>query len=240
MIPEKDFFDKSKQDPQDPSWIQTLHHLPGNQQVVLMDDLMHRRFAFQVSINEFDHDLYVISFNDISETMKEHLDWKYRASHDPLTDAFNRNFFEHNHERIVQECYHKRKLPGFLLFDIDHFKKVNDTYGHNQGDQVLSELAELVKSSIRDTDYLIRWGGEEFILIFPTDNHESVEKFAHNLRSRIEEKLFTNIGKVTCSFGGTILFEEEALESVVERADQAMYFVKCLLKEHGRNGVKVM
>lgn len=145
FIPQEDFFDASQTDINDTSWVQSIRKRPGHQQIVLMDDANGNSFAFQVSVNEFDLDLYVISFNDISETMKEHFDWKYRASHDPLTKAFNRNFFERNLERILNEIFKNSKVPGLLFFDLDHFKKINDTYGHNIGDQVLKELAKLVK-----------------------------------------------------------------------------------------------
>lgn len=234
FIKQDEFFDQSKIKPGQADWIEAINALPGNKRIVLMENINKNRFAFSVSINAFDQDSLIISFNDISDTVKENIDWKYRASHDPLTGTFNRNFLEKNYQELVHDMTRFGKDVGLILFDIDHFKNINDTYGHNRGDKVLKELVNLIHGHVRDSDRLIRWGGEEFMLLFPADSKEAVEKFANNLRERIEEHSMADLA-VTCSFGGTLVKKDEKFKKAISRADQALYFVK----EHGRNAVKV-
>ncbi|MDG6773816.1 diguanylate cyclase [Thiomicrorhabdus sp. ZW0627] len=234
FIPHEEFFDASQVKPNQKDWLEAIQALPGSKRIVLMENTNQTRFAFSVSINAFDQDSLIIGFNDISDTMKEHIDWKYRASHDPLTGSFNRNFLEKNYQELFHDMTRYGKLVGLILFDIDHFKNINDTYGHNRGDQVLEALAKLIQTHVRDTDRLIRWGGEEFLLLFPTDSLESVEAFANKLREQIEQKPMAKLA-LTCSFGGTVVQQDEKLKQAISRADKALYYAK----EHGRNMTKV-
>jgi len=122
------------------------------------------------------------------------------------------------------------------MYDIDRFKKINDEFGHNSGDIVLKELTKLVKGNIRETDYLFRWGGEEFIIIlFQTKLSEAVE-VAEKLRKIIENFHFSveGLNKVTVSFGVTEYKTGQSVDDLVNNADQLLYEAK----RAGRNQVK--
>lgn len=123
---------------------------------------------------------------------------------------------------------------GVLMLDIDYFKRVNDTYGHQVGDLVLVEIANLLKGLIRKTDILGRWGGEEFLIICPEIDKAGLFKFAENIREQMDGHEFPVIGKVTGSFGITLYQAGDQPEALVSRADKALYRAKC----KGRNCTK--
>ena len=120
------------------------------------------------------------------------------------------------------------------MFDIDHFKKVNDTYGHAVGDYVLKTLSQIAKKNIREIDYLIRWGGEEFIVIALDTKLRGAEVLAEKIRKAIEDYNFEKVGRVTVSFGVTQFTQDDTEDSFMKRADDALYQAK----EKGRNRVE--
>jgi diguanylate cyclase (GGDEF)-like protein len=135
-----------------------------------------------------------------------------------------------------QSLGNKYDVPLFLLlFDIDNFKSINDTFGHNVGDSVLKELVVLVGKSIRKSDIFIRWGGEEFAILLRYSEPMTVMKIADQIRSRIDKNSFKTIVHVTCSFGLTSILPHETLESIFERADKALYRAK----SDGKNVVRM-
>jgi len=117
--------------------------------------------------------------------------------------------------------------------DIDHFKEVNDTHGHNVGDTILREIANILKSSVRVEDVVGRWGGEEFIILTNNYSIEGLLSLAEKVRKNIENYDFTVVGKKTASFGISTLTEEDTQESMVARADKSLYHAK----KTGRNKV---
>ena len=123
---------------------------------------------------------------------------------------------------------------SFMMLDIDKFKLINDTYGHQVGDDILVELAQLVESKTRKTDSFARWGGEEFVMILPETTVEMAFKVAENLRVIIASHTFTDNLSITCSFGVASLGEGESQKSVMKRADEALYRAK----QAGRNRVE--
>ena len=120
------------------------------------------------------------------------------------------------------------------MFDIDHFKKINDTYGHTTGDIVLKEIAQVVTETIRKYDIVARWGGEEFVILVPNSKAEETALMAEKIRETIEKYAFTEAGTVTCSFGVTEYKDGDSIDSLVTRADEALYKAK----EQGRNRVE--
>jgi diguanylate cyclase (GGDEF)-like protein len=120
-----------------------------------------------------------------------------------------------------------------IIIDIDHFKKVNDTYGHQIGDEVLKHFAKILKSSARITDTVGRWGGEEFMIIASETDSYGATKFATIIKNTVAEHEFPKVGKVTASFGLTQISVGDSIEDVVSRADLALYNAK----ESGRNRV---
>ncbi|WP_253188810.1 tetratricopeptide repeat-containing diguanylate cyclase [Pseudoalteromonas sp. EB27] len=165
-----------------------------------------------------------------SKKRNEELD--YLAARDPLTNCYNR--------RILFEVMNRDflNLPQIeeyciLMVDIDHFKSVNDTYGHSIGDTVLCGVAELLQANIRKSDRVARFGGEEFCIILPNTTQEQAIRIAEAIRIKVEEAIFDEI-PVTCSFGVTsIKFKARTPSELIEQADLALYEAKSL----GRNQV---
>ncbi|BCO30885.1 hypothetical protein TspCOW1_09880 [Thiohalobacter sp. COW1] len=160
---------------------------------------------------------------------------EHQASHDVLTGLNNRRKFE---ELLLQEIERTNRYQrpfAVIMFDIDHFKRINDRHGHDVGDAVLSELAAIVREQVRDTDIPARWGGEEFIVLLPETGIEGAGRAAEGLRRRIAGTLFTGAGRVTISLGVTQYQPGDSLDSLVKRADEALYRAK----GEGRNRVVV-
>jgi diguanylate cyclase (GGDEF)-like protein/PAS domain S-box-containing protein len=158
---------------------------------------------------------------------------KVMASTDALTGAFNRRRFN---EVMTTELARAKRYGTpltLIIFDIDHFKRINDTFGHSAGDQVLLKLALLVSGNIRDTDIFARWGGEEFTILATNSDTQCPHSLAEKIRKLIEAQSFDEVGMVTCSFGVTEYRAGDDQESFVKRADNNLYRAK----ESGRNRV---
>jgi len=128
---------------------------------------------------------------------------------DPLTNISNRLYLDKNYEYESIRTKRYKKELSLILIDIDFFKRINDKYGHNTGDIILIEIANILKSNIRSTDKLGRWGGEEFLIICPETNVVNAEVLAENLRAKINKHIFSPITKVTCSFGVTKYYADD-------------------------------
>lgn len=118
-----------------------------------------------------------------------------------------------------------------LFFDIDHFKNINDTYGHDIGDIVLKDLASLVLVHIRETDFFARWGGEEFIILLPETTSENALVLSEHIRNEIASHTFEKVDKITISIGITSLKGNERQNTFLKRLDKALY----TSKSEGRN-----
>jgi len=152
---------------------------------------------------------------------------------DPLTQLANRSRVQYQFEQIKKE----QMGLGLILLDLDHFKQVNDTYGHNAGDEVLKHVAETLSLGIREADVVGRWGGEEFIMLLPGASLELAEGAAERVRRVLEQSEVMTDGTeitVTASFGVTYAKHYTALADLVATADKALY----LAKESGRNQVR--
>ena len=153
------------------------------------------------------------------------------AAYDYLTEVYNRRQFIELFEMENKRFQRYGSNLSVLLFDLDHFKRVNDEFGHLVGDSVLKEMAQLVGKQIRPSDYLARWGGEEFIVLFNNTTPEGAEQAAEKIRATVGSFPFTGVGRVTISGGITSLKENESINSAIKRADDALYEAK----EKGRN-----
>jgi diguanylate cyclase (GGDEF)-like protein len=233
FVENDDYFHKAKV-PKGKDWAEVIMNFPDNKRIVLMIDNKMETHAFSLSINEFEKGSYVVSFADISNTMIEHKKLQIKVTHDKLTNALNREFFDNNIDLIIEEV--KPSRLGVIFCDIDYFKNINDTYGHNRGDIVLKALVKVINKSIRQEDYLIRWGGEEFIILMKIDTVESLKKAVENIRYQIAEQHFDDVGNITASFGCTLLEKEDEIMECIERADKALY----VAKENGRNQVQIV
>lgn len=124
---------------------------------------------------------------------------------------------------------------SIIMMDIDYFKAINDIYGHSVGDQFLKEFAEILKRTLRETEMVVRWGGEEFLIIVPKADAVKVNETAQRLKKQIEQKIFSSVGHRTASFGIATFVENDSFDSMLIRADNALYAAK----EHGRNRIEI-
>jgi diguanylate cyclase (GGDEF)-like protein len=149
------------------------------------------------------------------------------ASRDTLTGLWNR--------RPMAKTGHRAAGTGVLLLDIDHFKKVNDTFGHSVGDDVLRQLAVALTGATRSTDQVIRFGGEEFVVLVADADAEIIARTAERLRVAVETSVRTPSGTVTVSIGVAVIDDGDDLDAALERADTALYAAK----DQGRNRVVI-
>jgi two-component system, cell cycle response regulator len=166
-------------------------------------------------------------------------DFYQRATRDGLTNSYNRKSFEEAFDREVAHCIRNKRGMGLLMFDIDHFKKINDTHGHAAGDEVLKKVAEAVQGLIRAEDFFARIGGEEFALLTRNEGLDSLKILGERIRALIEELSIETDGKtlkVSISVGVSFMGEEgQPLEkkTLYSQADSALYKAK----NSGRNKV---
>lgn len=154
---------------------------------------------------------------------------------DQLTGLFNRRYVEDQILAAIDRQQRYGQKLSLLMMDIDHFKSVNDTFGHDAGDEVLVNIANILKTWTRKTDVVGRWGGEEFMIVFQADGPGAAAS-AEKLRAIIMETEHGRAGKVTASFGVTQFVDKDTIDTLVKRADQCLYRAK----ERGRNRVEIV
>jgi diguanylate cyclase (GGDEF)-like protein len=162
-------------------------------------------------------------------------DLRFQATTDPLTGLSNRLRFN---QALASEMLRSMRYEtplSLVLYDVDNFKSVNDTHGHQIGDKVLVQLSQFVPSLLRNTDLLARWGGEEFVILTPGSDGEMAYQAAEKLRKAVEQIKFDDIGTLTCSFGVAQYVFGDTAESLTSRADDALYRAKL----NGRNQVEL-
>jgi len=192
-----------------------------------------RYFSVKFRPLSIESDLYVLEFSDVTALEEKSREFETRANYDALTKIYNRRRFL---ELLAHGMDTAKRLQidlSIIFFDIDHFKKINDTYGHNTGDDVLRGLSSLIAGTIRRNDIFARWGGEEFLILLESTNLENAATLAEKLRRKIMEHEFPEVKKVTCSFGVSSYSPDESGETFINRADTALYRAK----ESGRNRV---
>ena len=176
------------------------------------------------------------SCTDISCSIEE---LKILALYDKLTELPNRRYLESILESRFMEYKHLHLTFGILFMDIDNFRNFNNTYGHDMGDKVLKVVANTFISAIRKTDFVGRWGGEEFIGIFPMVSKIELEAIAEKIRVLTENSALRDddggIYSITVSIGGTIINEKDDMESLIKRSDDKMY----ISKKMGKNRVTI-
>ena len=232
---EDDRFFHLKKIKEDDNWVIKIIELEESRRRVSIIGKDLKQYVFSVNVNKFDEDTMIISFTDISQTIFENIFLQEKILHDKLTNAYNREYFDINYRKLINE-YHKNNTNlALAVLDIDYFKKVNDTYGHDIGDEVLIKFVETIQNNLRKNDILIRWGGEEFLLILQLDSQKDLENKLEHLRKVIEIEPFPKIKNITCSIGGTIYQDNENILKTIKRADEAVYKAK----EMGRNKVLI-
>jgi len=153
------------------------------------------------------------------------------STHDTLTSLYNRAAYIKRVGLKIKSATRYNEYFGLILVDIDHFKLINDNYGHIAGDKVLQQFAKIFTESVREDDFIVRWGGEEFIIIVNYATIEDLEKLVKKLQKKIEKVSFSPVPRVTVSFGLTVFSIGDSDETLFKRADNALYTAK----QNGRN-----
>jgi len=187
---------------------------------------------------------FVQVFNNYQTLFKE-------SERDTLTGLLNRRTFDNKLDRLLRtQLMNKQMLIGseqlrekrylgpdsfawLVIIDIDHFKRVNDTYGHSIGDEVIFTLSQKMQECFRNSDLLFRFGGEEFVVVLEPIRAEMAQVTLDRFREAIARHKFSQVGQITVSIGHALVTEKEYPAQVLEYADQALYYAK----EHGRNCV---
>ncbi len=154
---------------------------------------------------------------------------------DPLTSVYNRRKFNDILNSEVERSKRYSTGLSIIMCDIDHFKKINDQFGHDVGDNALKVFTSTINNNIREVDMFARWGGEEFMILMPNTSAEIAQAVAEKLRKIIEETEVKKVNTFTASFGVADLNEEDTTESLLKRVDEALYKAK----ESGRNKVEL-
>lgn len=191
--------------------------------IIKLNSSLKKNIAYQeelVSINKL-LNLKTQKFEELAKT-------------DPLTGLLNRLGIRDILYDGLTSWKIKKQPFSFILLDIDHFKSLNDTYGHDVGDIVLKTLAKLLSENVRTTDYLARWGGEEFILVCPNTTLVEAQHIAEQLRMKVEQMELTETGSITASFGVATM-GTPSLDTLFKSSDKALYQAK----EQGRNKVVI-
>ena len=197
-----------------------------------VEDQMIHYFKIEVSKLKFTKQ-YILSFNNITVLEQEKTNIKKLAEYDTLTDIYNRVKLNEVLDGLIYRAKRYDLKFSVILIDIDHFKSINDTYGHNIGDKVLIDLSRLIHMSLRESDTFARWGGEEFMILSESSSSQKAFKLASRLRKELSEYAFPMVGEVTCSFGVTEFKMGDTPSLLFERVDKALYQAK----DNGRNQV---
>ncbi len=177
-------------------------------------------------------DRYQESMRQLNISLRE------AALHDPLTGMGNRRYLMDRLREEVERVLRNNHSFSLAILDIDHFKQVNDTFGHETGDQLLCELAHVIPATLREYDICGRWGGEEFLIIFPHTSIDDSREVSERIRSTIHQVTLPSIVEahpISASFGLTEYHHGEGYSETIKRADDALYRAK----ELGRNRVEV-
>lgn len=189
---------------------------------------------FLTRINTIEEKSLIISMVDISTLENSDFFGEDPAMTDPLTNIANKQKFM---EELEKELYRVKRYTrplSLVLFDIDSFSEINERYGRQVGDNIIKEIAVLIKENVRTVDCFARYGGEEFIILAPETDIDGACLLAEKLRKKIEETKFSHVGRVTCSFGVTEYILLQSEEMLVKTADDALY----MAKSRGRNRVE--
>ncbi|MEW8332733.1 MAG: diguanylate cyclase [Candidatus Thiodiazotropha sp.] len=176
------------------------------------------------------------SHRDITDTINMEKQLQYIAETDRLTQIYNRTKFDEELKNQIAWASLTNNRFGLIMLDLDHFKEVNDNFGHDAGDAVLKKTVELLHTRIRKSDILARWGGEEFMIIAPDIDQSDLLSMIESLRSSIEKIEHEGVGRVTASFGASIITHNDNIQSLLKRVDMALY----RSKHGGRNRCTIL
>ncbi len=151
---------------------------------------------------------------------------KLLATKDSLTGLGNRNGFNETFTRMISRAQRYHQTFGLLVIDLDNFKQVNDTLGHQEGDRVLVEVSHLIETALRSDDQAFRFGGDEFCCILDCVKSNALQTIANRLQRNVAQSQFLSSRDISCSIGGAVYSTNESSDSLFKRADSALYQVK--------------
>ncbi|MDY0327273.1 MAG: diguanylate cyclase [Arcobacteraceae bacterium] len=183
----------------------------------------------------FDDNGNKTGYSSYRENITDTKELEYISTHDSLTGIHNRRAFVKQLHTQIKSASRYNETFGFIIFDIDYFKRINDAYGHQVGDDVLVTISNTIQETLREDDFFARWGGEEFVIIAKYSDINSLEQLVHKLQNKLSIASFAPVSHLTCSFGITIYKDGDNDESIVKRADKALY----VAKENGRNRFEI-
>lgn len=177
-----------------------------------------------------------IDLSEIAQLRDENKNLVVIANKDKLTNTFNRHYFDSMITSKINHCQSKIKSLSLIMFDIDWFKQINDNLGHDVGDKALIALVNIVNDTIRTEDILVRWGGEEFLLLVETE-FDNATHLANKLREIIEVKTqeLNDLPDMTCSFGVADVFASDSFDDAFKQVDEKLL----LAKSNGKNRVEI-
>ncbi|MBF0419600.1 MAG: diguanylate cyclase [Magnetococcales bacterium] len=218
-------------------WLEALLAAPEKYSVVyLKTNKSVKLVPFALKTNSLpEQNRHLFSFIDITNIENEKRQLETQAYTDGLTGMCNRARLQGVLEAELHRARRHNLPVSIILCDIDHFKQVNDTHGHQIGDDVLKKFAKLLRENVRIEDVVARWGGEEFMIVSPLNDARATGLLAEKLRRLIADESFAKVGHVTCSFGVTQARREDTIRTLTERADKALYQAKT----GGRNRVEI-
>jgi diguanylate cyclase len=178
---------------------------------------------------------YQEELNEINTILKtQNKEYEAIASTDSLTGLYNRYKFTELFMSSFVSMTQRDNDMSLIILDVDNFKQVNDTYGHNVGDKALIQVSHILLKTLRNIDIVCRWGGEEFVILLPTATLDNAVHLAEKIRVNLEELEIDIVGHLTASFGVAKVVKTDEMTGVIERADKALY----LAKKSGKNCVK--
>ncbi len=190
------------------------------------------KYAIAVNISELKETQNRLAEAHAQLTLKNR-ELERLSTTDHLTQSYNRLKTDELIRVEIDRARRYQRDLSIIMIDIDHFKEVNDQHGHQAGDLVLKEVVNIIKVNMRNTDFLGRWGGEEFLIVCPETDLASAYVVAEKLRQKIEEFNFSVVKHKTASFGVACLTPEDNEENLIRKADESLYFAK----NNGRNRI---
>lgn len=198
-------------------------------QSALADELQRERDGLAERVSEATEELRLRNqalSDEIERRAKVETELLVLAVTDPLTQLYNRRKLRQDMDIAIAADRRYRTGLAFILCDVDHFKSINDQYGHETGDAVLKQLAKQLRQHTRESDTVARWGGEEFAILTALADRAKAQALAEKLRQILAASVFPLDRSVTASFGVALLTAEDTAETLIRRADQALYAAK--------------
>lgn len=211
------------------SWIKYIKELHEIDRIVKIKSITDEEKIFAINVDYYDNkdDYYVFSLTDITKLKEKSNLLEYQASHDKLTGLFNRNRFDEIYAKEIKRARRYNNDLSIIIFDVDDFKIVNDSYGHQIGDEVLKEMSQVMLNNVREQDITVRWGGEEFLILLPQTNLAGAVAVANKIKIAINEHIFTsNSLVISGSFGVAQLLAEDSESDFISRVDKLLYEAK--------------